>query len=94
MFHHMTILRSDGSENTSEWEEQDIAGPLCFQGDYITKGQSLPRIEGGDLVVLHDTGGYTHALYSRLKFNIFNILNINFNIFNIFNIPNPHNLTS
>jgi len=65
MFHHMTILRSDGSENTSNWEEQDIAGPLCFQGDYITKSQNLPRIEGGDLVVLHDTGGYTHALYSR-----------------------------
>ena len=67
MFHHMTILRSDGSENTSNWEEQDIAGPLCFQGDYITKSQNLPRIEGGDLVVLHDTGGYTHALYSRFR---------------------------
>lgn len=65
MFHNMTILNKDGTENTNEWIAQDIAGPLCFQGDYITKNQNLPKIEADDLVVLHDTGGYTHALYSR-----------------------------
>jgi len=65
MFHNMTILQSDGSENKNEWLEQDVAGPLCFQGDYVTKDRLLPKINSGDLIVLHDTGGYTHGLYSR-----------------------------
>ena len=67
MFHNMTILKSDGSENKNEWVEQDVAGPLCFQGDYVTKDRRLPKITAGDLIVLHDTGGYTHGLYSRYK---------------------------
>ena len=32
MFHHLTILNADGSENTAEEVVQDIGGPLCFQG--------------------------------------------------------------
>ena len=32
MFHHLTILNKDGSENTAEEVVQDIGGPLCFQG--------------------------------------------------------------
>lgn len=65
MFHHLTVLNNDGTENVGEWIEQDIAGPLCFQGDYITKNQVLPKIESGNILVMHDTGGYTHGLYSR-----------------------------
>ena len=66
MFHHLTVLNNDGTENVGEWIEQDIGGPLCFQGDYITKNQVLPKIESGNILVMHDTGGYTHGLYSRL----------------------------
>ena len=68
MFHHITILKSDGTENKNDWIEQDIAGPLCFQGDYVTKNQILPKIDPNDLVILHDTGAYTHGLYSRYFF--------------------------
>ena len=34
MFHHLTVLNEDGSENNSEAIVQDIGGPLCFQGTW------------------------------------------------------------
>lgn len=37
---------------------QDIAGPCCFAGDLVASGRMVPELEAGDLVVLHDTGGY------------------------------------
>ena len=45
----------------------DIAGPLCFQGDYLAKNVKLPKTENGDWLIIHDTGAYGMVLYS--KFN-------------------------
>ena len=36
-----------------------------FLGDYIAKEATLPKMKANDFIVMHDTGGYTHALYSR-----------------------------
>jgi len=45
----------------------DLAGPLCFQGDYLAKEVLLPSPRATDLLAIHDTGAYTVAMYS--KFN-------------------------
>ncbi|MFD9127757.1 diaminopimelate decarboxylase [Kitasatospora sp. NPDC059571] len=52
------VHRPDGTRRHGPTEPQDVAGPLCFAGDVVARVRALPRIEPGDLVVLHDTGGY------------------------------------
>lgn len=47
-----------GLAKSGEPVSQDIAGPLCFAGDMAGTERSLPPIEPGDYVVLHDTGAY------------------------------------
>jgi hypothetical protein len=43
----------------------NIAGPLCFQGDFLVKDLSLPQVDAGDILIVLDTGAYTFSLYSR-----------------------------
>ena len=43
----------------------DVAGPLCFQGDYQAKDVELPPPEDGDILAIHDTGAYTMSMYCR-----------------------------
>ncbi len=43
----------------------DVAGPLCFGGDYIGKSVGLANVSAGDRLVLHDIGANTFALWSR-----------------------------
>jgi len=54
-------------ETTTEpVETADVAGPLCFQGDFIGRGVDLPRnVQQGDLVLLQDAGANTLSIYSR-----------------------------
>lgn len=48
----------DGLAKSGVAVSQDIAGPLCFAGDMAGTDRTLPLIEPGDYVVLHDTGAY------------------------------------
>ena len=43
----------------------DIAGPLCFAGDYLQKGVDLPKLEEGDALLMLNTGSNAYALWSR-----------------------------
>ena len=43
----------------------DIAGPLCFAGDYVTKNQLLQDPEEGDWLGLVNTGSNSIGLWSR-----------------------------
>ena len=42
-----------------------VSGPLCFAGDVIARGVSLPGLEAGDWLVVHDVGAYTLSMWSR-----------------------------
>lgn len=54
----VSVYGPEGRSKQTEPVVQDIAGPLCFAGDLVATGRSLPIIEPGDYVVLHDTGAY------------------------------------
>ena len=63
-----SMFNLDGSLKEAEvLKSTDIAGPLCFQGDYICKNVPLPEAKRDDLIVVHDCGGYTRSLYSRFN---------------------------
>lgn len=63
--HCLSVFDSQGNVKEGAYIEQDIAGPMCFSGDFIAKKVLLPPIAAGDYLVIHDTGGYTTAMYSK-----------------------------
>lgn len=65
----VTVL--DGNYNVRQEDslgETDIAGPCCIQADIVAHKRMLPRMERGDTVLLHDTGGYYHS--ARNTYNL------------------------
>ena len=43
----------------------DIAGPLCFAGDYLQKDTNLNQLNEGDYLLMLGTGSNAYALWSR-----------------------------
>ncbi len=49
-------------EDACCWLDQDVAGPLCFQGDRVAVARRLPVIRAGDFVMVVDAGAYTLSM--------------------------------
>jgi diaminopimelate decarboxylase len=64
-WHDFTVLTPVGEPKQAEVVPYDLYGPLCFSGDRMAKGRPLPRLEVGDIVVMHDVGAYTLSMWSR-----------------------------
>jgi diaminopimelate decarboxylase len=58
-YHHITVM---GKEDWPQDHIYDITGSLCEPIDRFAIDRSLPKIEIGDLVVIHDTGAHGHAM--------------------------------
>lgn len=58
-YHHITVM---GKENDPCDQVYDVTGGLCENNDKFAINRSLPRVETGDLVVIHDTGAHGHAM--------------------------------
>lgn len=87
-YHRISVFDKNGNPKEGELVDHDIGGPLCFQGDYIAKGRPLPKIESGDYLVMHDTGGYTYSLYSRFETLVSKmLLEFHFSRFNSIQAP-------
>lgn len=56
---------NNGVLKTTKASHYDIAGPLCFAGDYVTKNQLLQGPEEGDWLALINTGSNSIGLWSR-----------------------------
>ncbi|WP_449556967.1 diaminopimelate decarboxylase [Huaxiibacter chinensis] len=72
-YHHITALAADGRElDQAPRVETVVAGPLCESGDVFTQQEggkvetrSLPAVQPGDYLVLHDTGAYGASMSSN-----------------------------
>ena len=63
--HRFSLYDPAGHKKEGEEVTVDVAGPLCFQGDYQARDVSLPRPQDGDILAIHDTGAYTMSMYCR-----------------------------
>lgn len=58
-YHHITVLGKEGAPADHTY---DVTGSLCENNDKFAVDRKLPRIETGDLVVIHDTGAHGHSM--------------------------------
>jgi diaminopimelate decarboxylase len=58
-YHHITVM---GKENAPCEAVYDITGSLCENNDKFAIQRNLPKIDIGDILVIHDTGAHGHAM--------------------------------
>lgn len=58
-YHHETIL---GKENKPKTHTYDVTGSLCENNDKFAIDRKLPKVEIGDIMVIHDTGAHGYAM--------------------------------
>jgi diaminopimelate decarboxylase len=58
-YHHITVLNKENDPHT---EIYDVTGSLCENNDKFAVNRKLPKIEIGDIVVIHDAGAHGHAM--------------------------------
>ena len=58
-YHHITVM---GKENLPHDHQYDITGSLCENNDKFAIDRMLPKIDIGDLLVIHDTGAHGFSM--------------------------------
>ncbi len=58
-YHHITVM---GKEDEPCDHKYDITGSLCENNDKFAVDSMLPKIDMGDLLVIHDTGAHGFAM--------------------------------
>jgi len=58
-YHHISIL---GKENAKNEIVADVTGSLCENNDKFAIDRNLPKIEVGDIVVIHDGGAHGYSM--------------------------------
>jgi diaminopimelate decarboxylase len=58
-YHEVTV---SGKENAPKTEVYDVVGSLCENCDKFAVQRSLPKIEMGDHVIIHDAGAHGRAM--------------------------------
>lgn len=62
---NIQCIDNSGSLKSGKNRSYDLAGPLCFNGDYISKNIMLPELRVGDIVAIYPCGANTYGLWSR-----------------------------
>lgn len=58
-YHHITVV---GKEDAPADTKYDITGSLCENNDKFAIDRMLPKIDLGDILVIHDTGAHGSAM--------------------------------
>ena len=58
-YHHITVM---GKERRPQDHMYDIVGSLCENNDKFAVDRMVPRIDIGDLLVIHDTGAHGFSM--------------------------------
>ena len=58
-YHHITV---PGKESAPHDRVVDVVGSLCENNDKFAVNRSLPQVDRGDLLVIHDAGAHGHAM--------------------------------
>ena len=58
-YHHITVM---GNEDAPCDHTYDVTGSLCENNDKFAIDRQLPKIDKGDLLVIHDTGAHGYAM--------------------------------
>ncbi len=58
-YHHITVL---GKEDAPCDHKYDVVGSLCENNDKFAIDRMLPKIDMGDILVLHDTGAHGFSM--------------------------------
>ena len=58
-YHHISVV---GKEQLSHNIMYDVTGSLCENNDKFAIDRMLPKVEVGDIVVIHDTGAHGHSM--------------------------------
>ena len=58
-YHHITVM---GKENAECDHKYDVVGGLCENNDKFAVDRMLPKIDMGDLLVIHDTGAHGFSM--------------------------------
>ena len=58
-YHHITVM---GKEHEPCNYKYDVTGSLCENNDKFAVDRMLPKIDKGDLLVIHDTGAHGFAM--------------------------------
>jgi diaminopimelate decarboxylase len=58
-YHHITVV---GKENAPLDHVYDVTGSLCENNDKFAIDRHLPKIDIGDIIVIHDAGAHGHAM--------------------------------
>ncbi len=58
-YHHITVL---GKEDAPHDHVYDVAGSLCENNDKFAIDRELPKIDMGDLLVIHDAGAHGYSM--------------------------------
>ncbi|OGP67967.1 MAG: diaminopimelate decarboxylase [Deltaproteobacteria bacterium RBG_16_44_11] len=58
-YHHITVM---GKEKLPHNVAYDVTGSLCENNDKFAIDRLLPKLDTGDIIVIHDAGAHGHAM--------------------------------